>query len=222
MIDKNQFSNIVSLVIDNLEGGYYNPKMLQDGRVKDSRYNTSGETMFGIDRRQGGSINTSPAGQQFWSIIDKSGAANTWRWNYMGGSLEPQLKSLVADMMYPQVEGLARTYLTPDTLAIVEKDPRLIFHFAYGAWNGSGWFRKFAQDMNKAVASGVKDPDKLAQVAIDSRTKEGLTSGSPPNSLVAQGGRKIAQLFLTLKDKVVSLAKKKSDNDNSNNGGIDS
>ena len=34
-VNKNTFSNTTKLVIDNLEGGYYHPNMLKDGRVKD-------------------------------------------------------------------------------------------------------------------------------------------------------------------------------------------
>ena len=52
----NNFVNITKLVIDKLEGGYYHPDMLQDGRVKDSRYSSSGETMYGLDRHAGHSL----------------------------------------------------------------------------------------------------------------------------------------------------------------------
>ena len=44
------------MIIDKLEGGYYHPDMLEDGRIKDSRYSASGETMMGIDRKAGGKI----------------------------------------------------------------------------------------------------------------------------------------------------------------------
>jgi hypothetical protein len=52
-MDTIKFDKITSLVIDKLEGGYYHPNMLIDGRVKDIRYSGSGETMFGIDRLKG-------------------------------------------------------------------------------------------------------------------------------------------------------------------------
>jgi len=32
------FYNLSKVVIDKLEGGYFHPDMLKDGRVKDSRY----------------------------------------------------------------------------------------------------------------------------------------------------------------------------------------
>jgi hypothetical protein len=77
-------------------------------------------------------------------------------------------------------------------------DGRLLFHFIYATWNGSGWFQKFAKDINAAVAQGITNTDALLKVAMHSRTKEGLTKGSAPNSLIAQGGNKI--------EKIVGLA----------------
>jgi len=196
-VDKNRFKTVTNLVIDKLEGGYFNPTWHSVG---DIRYGNSGETMFGIDRKAGGALNDTTAGRQFWAIIDKNKNPQVWKWNYKGGNLAPQLKDLTSDIMYPQYESLANRYLTPQTKAIVDSDNRLLFHFIYGAWNGSGWFKKFATDMNKAVASGVTDTDKLTQVAIDSRTKEGLKAGSSPNSLIAKGGNKIAGFINTLKN----------------------
>jgi hypothetical protein len=206
-IDVNRFKKVVSLVIDNLEGGYYHPNMLADGRVKDQRYANSGETMFGIDRLRGGSINTSAAGQQFWNIIDSINAKNTWKWNYKGGELAAKLKLLVGEMMLPLYNSLSKSYLTPEAQKLVESDDRLIFNFAYAAWNGPGWFKKFATDMNKAVGEGIKNPDELVKVAIKSRTAEGLKPGSAPNSLIAQGGAKIEKLMSQLKGVITESTK---------------
>ena len=192
MIDEKTYSDNVSLVIDNLEGGYYHPNMLKDGRVKDSRYGTSGETMFGIDRRQGGSINDTVAGKQFWALIDNAGAKDKWKWNYMGGDLAQQLKDLAAKMMKPQYDSLANTHLTPQAKALVNSDPRLLFNFIYATWNGSGWFKQFAKKINDSVASGVTDTDQLTKVAVAART------GSS-NSLISQGGNKIASLVDRIK-----------------------
>ena len=198
-VDKDKFNKTVNLVIDNLEGGYYHPQMLNDGRVKDSRYKASGETMFGIDRKMGGDINTSAAGKNFWNIIDNANASSTWKWNYKGGNLASQLKTLVGDMMFPLYTSLSSRYLDSKAKDIIDNDERLLFHFIYATWNGSGWFKKFAEDINKAVKNGITDTNQLTQIAIDSRTKEGLKSGTKPNSLIAQGGKKIAELFGTLK-----------------------
>lgn len=201
-VDINKFNAMCSLVIEKLEGGYYHPDMLKDGRVKDSRYSNSGETMFGIDRKAGGKINATPAGLAFWKIIDAANARKIWEWNYKGGALAPELKKYTCQIIYPEYERLSKTYLSPKAKSIVDTDNRLLFHFIYGTWNGSGWFKKFATDMNKAVANGISDTTKLTTVALNSRTKEGLKPGSKPNSLVAQGGNKIALFINELKDTV--------------------
>ena len=44
------FNDSTKLVIDQLEGGYFNPAW---HNVGDPRYSTSGETMFGLDRHAG-------------------------------------------------------------------------------------------------------------------------------------------------------------------------
>ena len=179
------FNKITEFVVANLEGGYYHPNMLQDGRVKDQRYKNSGETMFGIDRRTGGSINTSAAGKEFWSLIDAADAKDKWKWNYMGGSLAPKLYEYVAQMMNPIYVKLSQTYLTTEAREIVNNSPELTFHFIYATWNGAGWFKKFATAINTAVKEGKTD---LIQVAISSRINSG-------NSLIAQGGSKISKII---------------------------
>jgi hypothetical protein len=189
------FSKVVSEVIDRLEGGYYHPDMLKDGRVKDSRYGSSGETMFGIDRKAGGAINTTPEGMEFWKLIDAQNARSNWKWGYKGGDLAPKLKDLVGKMIKRNFDTYSNKYLDPKSKEIVNKDPRLLFNFIYSVWNGPGWFKKFAEDFNKKVRSGVTDPEELVKVTLDSRTKEGLTPGSSANSLVKQGGEKIANLY---------------------------
>lgn len=191
-INKVKYQTITNFIIDNMEGGYYHPDMLKDGRVKDSRYASSGETMFGIDRKAGGNLNTSDAGDRFWDIIDNAGARKNWKWNYKGGSLQNELKYAAADVMYNQYDILANKYLTPESKKIIESDDRLLFNFIYATWNGSGWFRKFATDFNKAVSEGIVNRDKLVDVAIKSR----INSDS---SLVRQGGNKIASLIDKLK-----------------------
>ena len=42
------YNEVVIKVIKYLEGGYYHPDMLKDGRIKDSRYGASGETTMNL------------------------------------------------------------------------------------------------------------------------------------------------------------------------------
>jgi hypothetical protein len=173
------FRQITRSVINNLEGGYYNPNWhITKGMGR------SGETMFGIDRRHGGKYNTSPAGIKFWSIIDKNKTPQTWKYNYRGGQLEGELTDLVVDIIQPFYNEFKDRYLSPEAKKLVDSDSRLTFHFAYAVWNGPGWFKKFAKVINRAVENGEANPDVLSKKAIRSRVDSG-------NSLIAKGGRKI-------------------------------
>ena len=189
------YEKVVFQIIDNIEGGYFHPNMLLDGRVKDKRYSNSGETMFGIDRLRGGSINNTIAGKKFWALIDKADAKNNWRWNFKGGELEPELKALAAQMIQPLFNNLSKNYLSKKAIEIVNKNAILLFHFIYATYNGAGWFKKFATDINTALAAGILDPVQLIQIALNSRIKEGLTKGSRPNSLIVQSAKKIQSIF---------------------------
>ena len=206
-INKNKFKEVTKLVIDNLEGGYYNPLW---HNVKDTRYNTSGETMFGIDRKNGGYLNTTPNGLKFWALIDKNKNQKVWKWRYRGGNLEKELIDLTSEIIYPEFLKLENLYLKPKTIEIVNNNDKLLFNFIYATWNGSGWFKKFATDLNEAIAKGETNTEKLIQVVLNSRINEGLKKNSKPNSLIAQGGRTIANLFkinlpLAEKKKIIPL-----------------
>ena len=187
-LDVKDFDGIVAKVIDKLEGGYYHPDMLQDGRVRDARYGNSGETMMGIDRKAGGDINTTPEGIEFWKLIDDANARTEWRWGYRGGALESQLRKLAGKMIKRYYDKYASRYLSSKALTIVNENPKLLFNFVYAVWNGPGWFKNFAEDINTAVDNGITDPEELAKIEL----KDRLNSG---NSLIAQGGKKIADLL---------------------------
>ena len=185
MVDATTYANTVDLIIANLEGGYFHPQMLKDGRVTDQRYAASGETMFGIDRANGPS--GSPGWNDFWALIDNANAKDNWSWNYMGGALAGQLQDLAGQIMLPVYQDLSNKYLSPAAQALVESDARLLFNFVYGAWNGSFWFQGFANKINDAVSQGVTDTSQLTDIAVRARTDSG-------NSLISQGGAKIASL----------------------------
>jgi murein DD-endopeptidase MepM/ murein hydrolase activator NlpD len=186
--DNPTFTEMTIKVIEKLEGGYFHPDMVSDGRIKDKRYKGSGETMFGIDRKTGGKINSSTAGKKFWNIIDNANARKTWKWNYFGGNLKNTLLPLAAEMMKPQFDDYSNRYLSKKSLEIVNSDNKILFHFIYATWNGSGWFRKFANPFNDAVEKGITDIKKLRRLVLDTRKND-------KNSLIAQTGTKIEKLF---------------------------
>lgn len=198
MIDQTRYRNISGVIIDNLEGGYYHPDMMAKDPVKFKAYGKSGETMYGIDRRY---TYQSAEAQNFWAIIDNANARYNWPWNYMGGNLAPELRDAAADVMYPQYDTYANKYLGAQSKAIVESDDRLLFNFIYATWNGPTWFGRLASDFNDAVNSGVTNTDDLVNVVVQSR----LNSG---NSLIVQGGKKIAKFINDLAHSVTDYVKK--------------
>jgi murein DD-endopeptidase MepM/ murein hydrolase activator NlpD len=190
VITINDWEGVVNVVINNLEGGYYHPDMLKDGRIKDGRFSNSGETMYGLDRKAGNIEATGPAGKEFWSLIDAENARSNWKHNYMlkdNPSLDKKLRKLAADVMKPLFIRNSRAYLTPEAADIISKDAALTFNFAYATWNGPGWFQKFARVINDAVASGNEDPKELLKLVLARRMESG-------NSLISQGGSKVANI----------------------------
>lgn len=181
---------MINLIINKLEGGYYHPDMLQDGRVKDNRYGDSGETMFGIDRKNGGPELSTHAGKEFWNLIDRQNARRKWPNEYMvkdNPVLSNQLRELVGGMMKPLYEEYSHKFLSPEANTIVQNYPPLTFNFVYATFNGPGWFKKFSQIINDAVVSGKTDPKELLRIVLDRRNNSG-------NSLIAQTGNKVTNI----------------------------
>lgn len=214
--DKDKFLKITGEVIKRLEGGYFHPDMRTKNPDKFGAYQRSGETMYGLDRHAGHGLfynekrlsdnvienmkniyggkytYKTPQAREFWKTIDLSQARSKWAWNSVPSEpIKSGLQLLASKIMYDPFLTYSKAYLSQQARNIVFNDPRLLFHFSYAAWNGPGWFKKFASDINEAVKKGITDPDKLVQIAIFSRTNEGLSKGSKPNSLIKQGGEKI-------------------------------
>lgn len=194
------YSDVVTLIVKTNEGGYFDPSMMYDGRMKlnplmlkGEGRNASGETMMGIDRINGASLrkNNPQAWDDFWKIMYDANAKKTWKWNYIPKDKFAELLNLEIQFMHPSYVRMKKKYLTPIAEKLVDSDKRLTYHFAYATWNGEGFFKKFASAINKAVEKGTQDLDELANVAIDSRINGG-------NKLIAQGGEHIKELFKTL------------------------
>jgi hypothetical protein len=177
-----KFPEITKTIIDKLEGGYYHPKFQTEGafstsgkRLPPSGFRAmgrSGETMFGIDRLHGGSINTSLSGSRFWKMIDFAQEKETWPYNYKGGVLRNQLTQFVTDIMKDQYNKNAKNYLSSKARKIVESDPKLLFNFAYASWNGPGYFKKYATKVNQSVEMGETDPSNLDSMVYSMRTRK--------------------------------------------------
>lgn len=188
---KGNFSEISKKIIEKIEGGYYHPNMVRDGRLRSAgAMGDSGETMFGIDRKKGGEINDTAEGKLYWKLIDNAGASKKWPWNYRGGNLESRLTILAIKMMEDAYKRMSERYLEADAKKIVDTNEGLLTHFAYATWNGPGWFKRFADSINDEVKKGVKDPKKLLTKALKDRK-------TAPNRLIADSAEKIEGIIGT-------------------------
>lgn len=193
-MDAQRWQIITEKVIELLEGGYFHPFMLNDSRRVTGMevYTKSGETMFGLDRHAGHSLfYTNPrksadvktnlqyiplytykneTAKQFWQTIDQADAANSWQWNYKGGSLNRKLTALAAEIMLAEYNRLSKIYLLPTARKIIDDSPELTFNFAYATWNGSGFFQYYANKVNQAIISGEQNPNALNKIILDARS----------------------------------------------------
>lgn len=185
----------VTLIIDNIEGGYYHPDMQKADPKKFAVMGASGETMYGMDRKAGGKVMETEAGKKFWSLIDENRKyfPSVWVYNYKAsGQLATELKSLACQMMYNQYQSYSKSYLNSKTKELIEKSPRLITHFFYACWNGPAWFKHFASVLNDAVVKfGYTDLATLEAIAIDSRKHLSGNWKSAARKLVESGGVKM-------------------------------
>lgn len=158
-----RFEKYRDLIINKIEGGYYNP-----ARHYTEAMGRSGETMFGIDRQNGGSdITESDEGQKFWAIIDANSAG--WPRYYRGGANEQILIKLAGQMMYNRYKIYSGKFITPEARKLIAKSPRLESHFYYACWNGPGRFQQFGKEISEAVSAGQKNISELENIALQSR-----------------------------------------------------
>lgn len=195
---KVDFTTLTKKIISELEGGYYHPDMRNRLRGDWSKYGASGETMFGIDRLKGGSINTSAAGREFWRLIDNANAKNTWDWNYKGGQLGERLQVLAAQMMKPQFDTYMKSYLTPEAQKIIYSNDALTFNFVYATWNGPGWFERFAKQFNNDVKKNLS-VEELIRKVLEYRRDSG-------ERIIVDTGKKMESMLGNLNDVTDSTA----------------
>jgi len=164
-----KWENITKKVIDEFEGGYWNPKCGH----QTAGMGKSTETMFGLDRYNG-NIESTPEGKEFFRLIDKEKTdlgmqqfCKTWKWLYRGGHLEDELKTLAAKIMKNQYDINSNNYFSPELRERVENNDSLLMHFAYASWNGPGFFKKFAKSLDDGVKSGKSDSELINQAISD-------------------------------------------------------
>lgn len=186
----NSFKEAVSIISNELEGGYYHPIMKEKNPSKYGVMGKSGETMFGMDRKHGEQENYS-AGREFWKIVDSFNPKDNWEYGYMLNDkpeVRSQLEDLIVEIMKPQFESLIAKYLSDESRELVLNDPKLFFNFVYATYNGSGWFQGFAKKFNTKVAEGERDIEALRDYALQIRKEAS-------HSLIRRSGNKIERIF---------------------------
>jgi len=177
------FRQIYDSTVANIEGGYYNPAWhFAAFSAKDQKtYQSSGETMFGLDRKAGDIERSGgPSGKAFWKEIDDAKAAEgqaVWKYGYLGGSHIPSLKQLAGDIAEYQFQVGYKAYIPDQGLrAVLESDGRLFYLVANFGLYGDAWFKGFGKILKKQYDAGVKDPVALAKVLIDEHVNGGVNA----------------------------------------------
>jgi hypothetical protein len=188
-IPKVDFSTLANVIIDKLEGGYYHPNMLRDGRIRDRRYGASGETLYGMDRKHGTAFTNTPEGIKFWETIDRLDAKNKWEWNSMGGQYEGQLKKLAVNMIKPKYnEFLSRYVKDKNIIDLINSNAGLCINFIYAVWNGDKYFKDMANIIVRDYNNNIKDTNVLVSNLLKYRK-------SHTSSLIRQGGDKLEKII---------------------------
>lgn len=174
---------IVNLIIDNIEGGYYHPDMkpyLKGGEeMKDS-----GETMYGIDRKNGAPLYTvgTPQAIEFWQIIDNNFGSHHADPSYYNDKADGNKKipAAVGKQLRPLAAAIIKSgfeknlkFLSEGAKKMVLNNPRLLLQFIYATYNGSGFFQTFANVMNAAYANGERSAKAFWDLIQDKRRSYG-------------------------------------------------
>lgn len=170
IVSKETFVRLTGLVIDNLEGGYYHPRMKAKMSEADQKImGDSGETMFGLDRKHGIQLSVYPEWNLFWATVDKA-QPPYWKHYFRGGDKEKELNKLASEIMYKWFCHLSTKYINEKGQQAIAQDERLMIHFSYASWNGEKWFERFSKILNGAVKSYPNDKNKIWETCISART----------------------------------------------------
>jgi hypothetical protein len=186
---KVDFNTLATTIINKLEGGYYHPNMLRDGRIRDSRYGASGETLYGMDRKHGKDFTNSPEGIKFWELIDRLDAKNKWEWNSMGGQYEGELKKLAINMIRPKYNEFLNRYVKDKNIIdLINSNAGICINFIYAVWNGEKYFKEMANIIVRDYNNNIKDPNVLVSNLLKYRK-------SNTSSLIRQGGARLENII---------------------------
>lgn len=167
--------------------------MFKDGRLRPSAsalavYRTSGETIFGLDRKAGfdiffkkdrdGNVRySSPASYQLWSLLDDLKRRYRIPWNSKLGPYMPRAERLVIDIMMPYFSRLMMKYVPSHLQPLIFQSPYLTVIFVYSAWNGPGFMKAYASILSSSYSPG--DPIKSIAKACSGIARNKASSSFP-------------------------------------------
>lgn len=182
-MDFSTFYPYSAWIINNLEGGYFHPDMFKDGRLPPNEnamriYRTSGETLFGLDRRAGhdlfyeqsridGTLRFKDADSYyFWHTLDTMSSRYRIPWNSRLGAYGNYLSYIASRIMYKQFASYSNKYLDPVAFNNVLHSAYLTVVMIYATWNGPGFFRTYARIINSY--SKLYRPSEAVNYSISS------------------------------------------------------
>lgn len=159
-----------------VEGGYFHPDMYIEDPKFFEGYATSGETIFGLDRKNGDLLNKTAEGIKFWQIVDANfkGLNKKKYWNekadgkgaIKNAEVGKELKRLSDIIFTRQFKKLMNENFNAKQQQRIYNNPKLFLNFLYGTWNGSGNFKHFA---NKFKANENLNDEDLNNVILNYR-----------------------------------------------------
>jgi hypothetical protein len=113
--------------------------------------------------------------------VDQNKNKDVFKNNYKPtGSLGERLRNLLSRILEKSYDNLSKKYLNPESIKIVNSDPKLKFHFIYATWNGPGFFQKFANKLNNRIGNqNILNPNELFKLSMQDRRDSVVASSVP-------------------------------------------
>lgn len=153
-----------------------------------SRAPRSGETLWGLDRKNHGVGKA--IDNTFWTAVDAvKNTPRKWGQSYpnptQADKLDSTLFTKYSAVIKKDFDTFMKSYFKTEALKqVILSDGRLYFNMVYAVYNGQGFFRGFANLLETAYASGTTTADGLNTVFVNERVyggKNAYKSGTGNN-----------------------------------------
>ena len=169
-----------NVVIDNFEGGYYHPNMKSKLKGGENM-GDSGETMFGIDFKHGGSLGESDFAKEVHAFFEPYNSnANAYGdkangKKYASAAQGERWRQMVADLMLALFRRHFSNYLSSAAQSKLLNDKSLFLEMWYATWNGETHFKNMANIFNNAASLTPQEINNKLLTYRYARTKWNAT-----------------------------------------------